>query len=160
MCLLKTVIQRFLWGLIPSPEPGHCLSACLCVTGISVCMCVFVHECWRKSKALFPMRVIIPGWGGGWSRAGLPLHQRVFSSNTVVQAHGWPGLFLHVCAPERERERESHGNRRAIFQMFSIIPLYQFGGTLLKYFGSLSLWQLHDSQTAMPTMRADTVNLH
>lgn len=106
MCLLKTVIQRFLWGLIPSPEPGHCLSACLCVTGISVCMCVFVHECWRKSKALFPMRVIIPGWGGGWSRAGLPLHQRVFSSNTVVQAHGWPGLFLHVCAPERERKRE------------------------------------------------------
>lgn len=59
----------------------------------SVCVC----ECWRKSKALFPMHLIIPGWGGGWKRVGLPLHQRVFSSHTVVQAHGWPGLPLHMC---------------------------------------------------------------
>lgn len=91
MCLLETVIHKILWGLTALfMGTAWCGFACVLA---SVCVCV----CWRKSKALFPMHVIIPGWGGRWSRAGLPLHQRVFSSHTVVRAHGWPGLPLCLC---------------------------------------------------------------
>ena len=39
----------------------------------------------------------------------------------------------------------------------SILDFNQFVGTLLKYFGSLSLWHQHDSQTAMPVMRGYTI---
>ena len=113
VCLLKTLILRFLWCLIPSPVPVY--YPCVCTSNdVCVCVCVCVNECYRKSKALFPMRVIIPGWGG----AGLPLHQRVFSSHTVVQAHGWPRLPLCetvcmcMCVREKERQTERLTKKR------------------------------------------------
>lgn len=110
-------------------------------TALYVCECAGITKCtcWRKSKALFPMRVIIPGWGEGWSQTGLPVPEGIFLSYCGT-AHGWPGLPQCVCACVREAKREMDVNmertRQILNRCFNIILC-----DLAIYFYMLSLYK-------------------